>query len=138
MKGYTVVFWDQVPEADVEAAMKLLVAEEAKAKVREHPMPGYSPDAPPPKTAPPKWTSNPTQGTYTQAHPKTYTPERVLKEMIQEIVDISIWHYPAGYPEKRSKEIVERLKKHGFEITPISVRERAERRAEFGKPLNEY
>lgn len=108
MKGYTVVFWDQLSEAHVEAMLKdlYLAMPAGKAKVREHPMPGWKDT---PTGAPPK------QWTYTKAHPKTetpnYTPESVVKE----------WMYEYRFPECYASTLVERLKKYGFEITPIKV-----------------
>lgn len=114
MVTITYTYWDEVPEVSLEAMLKDLAMQAGKAKVREHPMPGYSPAAPPPKTPPP------VQGTYTQARPNTYTPERVLTEMIWEVINGLPQNMPkAAYPAFRARQMIEGLKLHGFEITPI-------------------
>lgn len=85
-------------------------------KVREHPMPGYSPAAPTPPP-PTKWQKTPHGYA---AKRETYTPERVLRQLVWETIHENYVIFPNDYPEKRSTEIIERLKRHGFEITPIT------------------
>lgn len=92
----TITYWDDLSRAEVEAALTDVMWQPGKAKVREHPMPGYSPTA----------------------SPFAYTPERVLKELINEVAG-GLSKPTAEYTERRANQIIARLKKHGFEITPI-------------------
>lgn len=107
----TVTYWDDLSRAEVEAALKDSMRQYGKAWVRQHPMPGYigTPPLPEYKAA----IDRPKADTTKLA---TYTPERVLREWMKE----NDPDFSPSYFEKEANNIIERLKKYGFEITLIT------------------